>query len=137
MNVFISHSFTDARLAKRVADKLKDHGFHVWDETQVLPGENWAESLSQALESSDAMVVLLTPNSVKSTNLSHEIGYALGKKQYKGRLIPVMAAPPEQFNASDIPWVFKHKPFQMIQVPHLDTDEASIQKIAQALQAVA
>ena len=49
MKVFISRASTDAKLAKRVADVLKEAGFEVWDDTQILPGENWGEKLAEAL----------------------------------------------------------------------------------------
>jgi hypothetical protein len=45
MKVFISHAFTDAKLAKRVADSLKEDGFQVWDAAEMLPGENWANNI--------------------------------------------------------------------------------------------
>lgn len=137
MKVFISHSFTDTKLAKRVADTLREAGFQVWDDTQILPGENWAESLGKALNESDAMVVLLTPSSIRSSNIAYEVGYALGKQEYKDRLIPVIAAPAEQFESGEIPWVFNLQQFQMIRVPNLEEDEEGLKKITQALKAVA
>lgn len=137
MKVFISHAFTDSKLAKRVADTLREAGFQVWDDTQMLPGENWAKSLGKALDESEAMVVLLTPSSVNSSNIAHEVGYALGKQEYKGRLIPVIAAPSEQLYPEEIPWVFNLQQFQMIRVPNLEEDEKGLKKIAQALKAIA
>lgn len=137
MKVFISHAFTDTKLAKRVADTLREAGFQVWDDTRILPGENWAESLGKALDESDAMVVLLTPNAVRSSNIAYEVGYALGKQEYKDRLIPVIAAPSEQFESGEIPWVFNLQQFQMIRVPNPEEDEEGLRKIAQALKAVA
>jgi predicted nucleotide-binding protein len=74
MKVFISHTSTDTKLARRVADTLRVAVFQVWDDTQILPGENWAESLGKALDESDAMVVLLTPSSVHSSHITHEVG---------------------------------------------------------------
>ncbi|ACK72657.1 conserved hypothetical protein [Gloeothece citriformis PCC 7424] len=137
MKVFISHSHTDTKLAKKVADTLRQAGFEVWDESQLLPGENWAKSIGNALEESDAMVVLLTPSSVHSSYVNNEVGYALGTRKYKGRLIPVIAAPSEQLDREDIPWIFNLEQFQMIHVPNLEQDEEGLKKIAQALKAVA
>ena len=79
MKVFISHASTDAKLAKRVAHVLREAGFQVWDETQILPGDNWGTQLSEALQESEAMVVLLTPNSLHAPNLSHEVGGSVSK----------------------------------------------------------
>lgn len=137
MKVFISHAFSDAQLAQQVADTLRKEGFQVWDITQVWPGENWGESLAKALEESEAMVVLLTPNSVNSANVSHEVGYALGRQEYKGRLIPVVTASPEQIEDIEIPWVFNLQLFQTLRIPNLQENEAGLRSIARALKAVA
>ena len=134
MRVFISHASTDAKLAKRVAHVLREAGFKVWDDTQILPGDNWGTQLAEALQESEAMVVLLTPNSLHSPNLSHEVGYALGKEGYKGRVIPVLAASPEQLPKEDIPWIL-HK-FHIIQLQDQEKDEEGLRSIAQALQEV-
>ncbi|NET38067.1 MAG: toll/interleukin-1 receptor domain-containing protein [Cyanothece sp. SIO1E1] len=135
MKVFISHASTDTKLAKRIADTLREAGFQVWDYTQILPGENWAESLSKALQNSDAMIVLLTPNSVRSSNIGHDVGYALGQKDYKDRLIPVIAAPDNTLSPTEIPWVLNR--FHLIHVPNLEESEEGLQEITQALKAVA
>ena len=136
MKVFISHASTDAKLAKCVAEVLRDAGFQVWDETQILPGDNWGGKLAEALQESEAMVVLLTPNSLHSPNLSYEVGYALGQADYKGRVIPVIAAPPEeQLSKEDIPWVLYK--LHMIYLRDQERDAEGLRKIAQALKEAA
>lgn len=135
MKVFISHALTDAKLAKRIADVLKEAGFQVWDDTQILPGENWGRRLAEALQESEAMVVLLTPDSLRSQNVSYELGYALGKEGYKGRVIPVIAASPEQVPKEAIPWVLYK--FQMIHLSDQGRDEEGLRRIAQVLKEAA
>ncbi len=81
------------------------------------------------------MVVLLTPSSIHSANFSHEVGYALGRQEYKGRLIPVIADPAEQLDPEEIPWVFNFQQFQMIRLPNLGKDDEGLSQIAQALKA--
>jgi TIR domain len=136
MQVFISYSDTDVDLAERVAGALRESGFQVWDPAfQVLPGDNPGEKLAQALEESSAMVILLTPSSLKSPHVASELSYALGDRDYKGRVIPVIAAPPEQLPLEQIPWVLRR--FQMIQLPKDGQDGKAIQQIADALLAAA
>jgi len=132
MKVFISHASTDTPLAKRVAAVLRESGFQVWDDTEIFPGENWAAKLAEALQESDAMVVLLTPDSLRSPNVTYEVGYALGKANYKGRVVPVIAAPPEQVPKESIPWVLYK--FQMIHLPGPERDEEGMKKIIDVLQ---
>jgi hypothetical protein len=131
MKVFISHASTDTELARRVADSLKEAGLQVWDGSDVLPGDNWAAEAGHALQESNAMVVLLTPESLRAPNVSHEIGYALGKEEYRGRLIPVLAGAPEDLPQHEIPWVLKR--FGMIELSDAKHDEEGLRKIAEAL----
>ena len=132
MRVFISHASTDAKLAKRVVDALKEAGFQPWDDTLVLPGDNWGMDLAEALQESNAMVVLLTPDALRSPNINHEVSYALGKEGYKGRLIPVLAAPPEQLPKEEIPWILRS--FPMIRLLNQDGDEEGLIEIVRTLK---
>ncbi|MFM6056821.1 MAG: toll/interleukin-1 receptor domain-containing protein [Microcystis aeruginosa] len=132
MKVFISHAFTEAKLAKRVADSLKEDGFQVWDSAEILPGDNWGDKLAKALQEAEAMVVLLTPESLKSFNVVSDISYAIGEENYQGRLIPVIASSLDNLDREHIPWILKK--FRMIYVPNLEQDNQELKEITQALK---
>lgn len=103
MKIFLSYDPKDKKSAKQLSARLSSAGFEVWDSAQeLLPGDNWALKLGKALEKSDAMIVLLSPEGVKSPWVRREIEYAVGSPKYKGRLIPVMVRP-----TSRIPWVLR------------------------------
>ena len=136
MKVFISHAADDDILARKVAASLREAGLEVWDNTEeILPGENWASRITEALQESEAMVVLLTPSALRSSHVKHEIAYALGKQDYSWRVIPVLAAPPEQLPREDIPWILNR--LQMVRLPGHGQDEEALRKIAQVLKAAA
>jgi hypothetical protein len=135
MQVFISHAYSDAKLASRLAKTLRESGLKVWDDTQILPGDNWGKKLGEALQESDAMVVLLTPNSLNSPSLSFETGYALGDQNYKGRLIPVIAAPRGELPYEAIPWIFQK--FNMVYLSDPEKYEEGFKKITQMLKEAA
>src|SRR5438477_10723493 len=135
MKVFVSYADADADLGKRVGDALRASGFQAWDISLVFPGDNLGTELGEALEESNAMVVLLTPNALRSPNVTLEIGFALVNKSYKGRVIPVVATPPEQLPKEEISWILNR--FQMVQLPEVDQDGEGIQRIAKAQQAAA
>ena len=80
MEVFISNAEADQDLARRIARFLESSGFQVLDDSQVLPGDNWEDALSNALKESQAMVVLVSPQSAHSTRVSNEISYAFSDK---------------------------------------------------------
>ncbi|MBC1193912.1 toll/interleukin-1 receptor domain-containing protein [Microcystis aeruginosa BLCCF158] len=132
MKVFISHAFTEAQLAKRVADSLREDGFQVWDPAEILPGENWANNLAKALQEAEAMIVLLTPESLKSFNVGSDISYAIGEEKYQGRIIPVIASALDNLDLEHIPWILKK--FPVIFVPNLEQDNQELKEITQALK---
>jgi hypothetical protein len=136
VKVFISHDARDAPLAQKVATVLREAGFKdVWDDRSILPGDNWAEKISEALKESEAMVVLLTPESLESSIVNWEIGFALGKESYDKRLIPVIVGSPEKLPEHRIPWILRR--LKMINLPEQGKDSESLKQIASALKEVA
>lgn len=135
MKVFISHAAADTALAREVSDALKKAGLDVWDGTEILPGENWAAKVGEALQEAQAMVVLLTPASLRSSHVKHEIAYALGDKSYNRRLIPVLAASPEQLSKEEIPWILKN--LQIVSLFKDEHNERGLEKIAQVIKEAA
>ena len=132
MQVFISHSDSDSPLAARVSKALRKAGLRVWDpEVHILPGDNWPAEVGRALEESDAMVVLLTPNSVSSPHVKAEMAYALGSKSYRNRLIPVAVGGREQLPRSEIPWIIRKLPW--VDLPNPDIGDPEVKPIADAL----
>ena len=108
MRIFISHAANDEDFARKLGSQLSALGFEVWDPSeQLLPGDNWALKIGEALEESRTMIVLLSPDSMKSDWVRREIQYALGDRNYEGRVFPVMVRPTEE-----VPWIL-HK-FHML-----------------------
>ena len=132
MQVFISYSHSDSSLAARVSNALRDAGLQVWDpEVNVLPGDNWPAEVGRALEESNAMVVLLTPNSISSPHVKAEMAYALGSKSYRNRLIPVAVGGREQLPTSEIPWIVRK--LHWVDLPNPESGDPEVKPIADAL----
>jgi hypothetical protein len=126
MKVFISHAQADEKYADALRAALGRRGIDVWNpESQIAPGENWALKYGKALENSDAVVVLLSPDSTKSDAVGHEIQYALLSPQFRDRLIPVVVRPTE-----DVPWILRT--MKIIRATK-NADETA-QRIVQALR---
>jgi hypothetical protein len=103
VKVFLSYAQSDAGSARSLAERLSRAGFEVWDPSrELVPGENWASKVGEALDDSDAMVVLLSPDSVDSQQVRREIEYALGSPRYEARLIPVVVRPTDK-----VPWILQ------------------------------
>lgn len=133
MMVFISHAERDAPLAGRVAEALESDGLKVWNpEHSVLPGDNWAAEVGRALEESQAMVVLLTPDALDSRWVRWEIDYALGARNYRNRLIPVVVGEREELPDSGIPWIVRHMPW--VRLRESETGMPEVKPIADAIR---
>ena len=132
MQVFLSYASADTKLAERISNSIRASGFPVWDYSLIMPGENWGAKLAEALETSDAMILLLTPNSLHSRDITNDLSYALGSTAYKGRVIPVLAGSPEELPREEIPWVLNR--FQTIQMADADQGEEGLRQITRALQ---
>ena len=103
MKVFISYSGPDEKWADLLRTALSKYDVEAWDPaSQIAPGENWGLKYGKALENADAVVVLVSPDSVKSDWVRHEIQYALSSPQFRDRLIPVVVRPTEE-----IPWILR------------------------------
>ena len=136
MKVFLSYTHNESFLAKKITSALIKNGLDVWNaETEILPGDNFAEKISNALKESDAMVVLITPESLESRNVQWEIAYALGDKSYNKRVIPVLVGSEESIPSESIPWILRK--LQMIRLSKPEQTDEGINQIAETLKKAA
>ncbi|MCC6580241.1 MAG: toll/interleukin-1 receptor domain-containing protein [Phycisphaeraceae bacterium] len=121
MKVFLSYSNEDSQFAGKLAAALERHGLRVWRAESMLPGDNWADEVSRALRSSDAMVVLISPASMKSPWVLKEIEFALGSPRFSHRLVPVVirATP-------DAPWILRN-------LEMMDANQNSVEHLATSI----
>jgi len=105
VNVFISHAEKDGTYATSLGRALADAGLRVWEPRGVPPGDNWALKTGEALAKADAVVVLLSPDSVASEWVRREIEFAISSPRFKGRLIPVLVRP-----TPEVPWILQELP---------------------------
>jgi hypothetical protein len=107
MKIFLSHTQADEKWAVALGSALAEAGFEVWNPaSDLVPGANWYLELGKALERSDAMIVLLSPDAVKSQSVLSEIEFALSSSQFRDRLISVLVKPTD-----DIPWILRRLQF--------------------------
>lgn len=101
--VFLSHSSQDREFVSRLAATLRDHGIPVWySQTNILGARQWHDEIGRALKRCDWFIVVLSPDSVKSTWVKRELIYAFQKKGFEDKIAPIhyKACDPE-----DLSWV--------------------------------
>lgn len=114
MSVFISHDLADQQVVRQIAQALRKNGLSVWDNSEILPGDNWAAMTAQALEEAEVMVVILTTNSMESEYVRRETSYAFGERRFENRVVPVLVGP---LTEDKLPWALRR-----LDVVRLDFD---------------
>ena len=130
--VFISYAHSDKPMARKAAEALSKAGLEVWWDSEVLPGDNWAQEHSEALKSSQAMIVLLSPASVQSNEVRSDLSFALGQQDYKDRVIPVLISSYDLKEYADVPWVLKR--MRTVDLDEYDRPEKGFREIADRIK---
>jgi hypothetical protein len=124
--VFLTYSLKDEREAAGIREELCRHGLRIWWDAELPPGKEWAYEVGAALESSESMIVLVSPHSMDSDLVQRELGYAISHANYRNRLFPVIIEPTRK-----IPGYFSK-----LQVFDITKERTrGLRKLAQAIQA--
>jgi hypothetical protein len=88
--IFISYSRKDIGFVRTLAGDLEKAGYDVWwDLTDLRGGDDWLRVIPSAIETSDYIIVVLSPNSVISDWVKKEYTQALSSSK---KIIPLMLA---------------------------------------------
>jgi hypothetical protein len=89
--VFVSHSSTNADFISRLNGVLTDHKVKSFVSKENIRGaQQWHDEICTALKRCDWFVLVLSPQSVRSRWVKHELIYALQASRYRERIIPVL-----------------------------------------------
>lgn len=110
-NLFISYSRKDSKAAHKLMDALVDMGHTVWvDWESIPPASDWLEQIFRGIESSDAFLFLVSPDSVKSEVCNVEVGRAVLNNK---RIVPIVVRKVEPKKASEdirkLNWTFLNR----------------------------
>jgi hypothetical protein len=93
MQIFISYSRIDKEFALQLAQFLHAYEVTVWLDLSSIPhGANWDMEVQRGLDTSDYMLVLLSPDSVASGNVADEWNYFASKEK---PILPLLIRPCE------------------------------------------
>ncbi|MDP2856552.1 MAG: toll/interleukin-1 receptor domain-containing protein [Bacillota bacterium] len=89
--VFISHNWGDKEVARQLGAQLDSLGIGVWiDEAEINLGDSLLERISQAIDSVDYVLVLLSKNSIQSSWVQKEVQIAM-TQEISGKRVKVFA----------------------------------------------
>lgn len=91
--IYISHSPEDTPMAHAMVRTIQSMGLSVWPPPVTKQrGREWTERIVNAIESSEAFLFLVTPNTKFSTWMYFELGAAVGQtmKSLSRRVRPIL-----------------------------------------------
>lgn len=94
IKVFICHSSLDKNFARRLRKDLEVLGFNVWiDDSEIGVGDSIVKKIQEGLATSDAAVLVVTPDAMKSHWVEDEWTTLYSEQIETGRIkiFPVMA----------------------------------------------
>ena len=125
--VFISYSRKDLDAADELRGAIEAAGFDVWlDRIGIAGGDNFLSKLAQAINQCDAVLLLVSKNSVESDYTIREVHYALTRKK------PILAYHLEAVTLPDA-IEFLLGTLQHVQKSDFDSLEAAVKAIAAGL----
>lgn len=75
--IFISYARIDSAYVYTLARELRRIGLDIWIDQDIDPGVNWDKSIEQALRKCDKMLLIVSPESMRSENVQDEWSYFL------------------------------------------------------------
>jgi hypothetical protein len=91
--IFLSFANDDIDFATSLRDSLAHLNFDVWAfDAGLTPGEKWQDAIISRLREVDALVVVVSPASMNSPWIHHEVGAAVAYAAERGKplIIPVV-----------------------------------------------
>ncbi len=89
-DIFISYSRRDSEQALSLAERLRASGASVWIDTAALTAaETWSAEIVNAINSCKTFIILLSPDSVASHNVTKELSLASEKRK---TIVPIVIA---------------------------------------------
>lgn len=90
-DVFISYSRHDSEFVDRLVKDLEDAGLTVFFDRRIEAGDSWVDVLSKSIESALFVLVVLSPDAVRSAWINQEINVGLNRESRgKAKVIPLM-----------------------------------------------
>ena len=80
-HIFISYAHSDQIYARKLADYLLANGFDVWIDDRIDFGTRWMRAIFEAVDSCDAFIVIMTPESYEREWVEKEYLRAADQKK--------------------------------------------------------
>lgn len=79
LRIFVAHAPKDARHFQALYEFLTRLGYFVWRDPAPSPEAEWRPDIDEAIQAANLLIVILTPASAVSPQVTYEWAYALGQ----------------------------------------------------------
>lgn len=87
VRAFLSGSYRDIALLRKIANIAQDSGFEVWmADRQVAVGDSITDTISKAIDDADCLIAVISGDTATSSWVHFEIGRAWGARK---RILPI------------------------------------------------
>jgi len=87
--VFISYSRRDTEVVKQIVAQLEAAGIQVWFDTEdIKAGKQWRKQIVEGIDTADAFILHLSPDSAASVNVMKELN--LAEEALEPFILPIM-----------------------------------------------
>lgn len=95
MKIYLSYTHQDKEIAFRILDGLKHEQFNVWEDSQILPGDEWEKKILENLDA-DVFILVVTKKWIDSDWIQQKefplmLGYV--EKDPNKVIIPIVPSP--------------------------------------------
>lgn len=127
--VFLSYTWDDSELAKKIAEALMANGIDTWwDKWCIGAGDSFRQKIDEGLDDCTHFLVLLTPNSLNKPWVNQEMDAGLMRKlQAKSKFIPIR----HMISASQLPPLLSG-----MYAPEISEPESDIQQLINDIRGV-
>ena len=81
-DIFISYSRQNQAFAEELRDQLHKWSYSVWIDVDGIPkGPRWNDEIQKALENTDMILGIMSPQAVESINVKNELDWAIVNKK--------------------------------------------------------
>ena len=92
--VFLSHSSKDRAFVLRIVTFLRQNKIGFWySESHLRGAQQWHDEIGRALAKCNWLLLVLSPNAIRSPWVKRELLYALEQRRYNEKIIPLLYKP--------------------------------------------
>ena len=109
--IFISYSHGDeawfTELKNRLLPLQRVHGFEIWDDKHLQPGQNWHDEIQKALGQTKLALLLVSPNFIRSEYIDKHEMKPLREAHERGEGVKVVPLYLRSADVDDYPFITK------------------------------